>query len=326
MSIEEALWLIPPVTAALPEPAAGWLAMRSARLDPADPRFHGHAGAQTPPAFAVSAVERYLDCPFKYFAVTVLRLEEEREDEATLTPLARGKFLHDVFHEFFKGWSAAGRGAVTRESIDEARAEFAAVTERLLPRLPEADRALERVRLLGSAAAAGLGDRVFRMELERPMGVVERLLEFALDGDLRLEVDACARTVRLRGTADRIDLLEDGTIRLIDYKTGRAPKGSRAVQLPIYGLAATERLGGHRGRNWELREAGYLAFGMRELFVPMGARRSDYESTITDAKRRFLRSVEGIEAGEYPPRPADLMLCDYCAYTEVCRKDYVSDD
>ena len=31
-----------------------------------------------------------------------------------------------------------------------------------------------------------------------------------------------ARRIRLRGTADRIDLLADGTLRLIDYKTGKA--------------------------------------------------------------------------------------------------------
>jgi RecB family exonuclease len=130
----------------------------------------------------------------------------------------------------------------------------------------------------------------------------------------------------LRGTADRIDLLADGTMRLIDYKTGRAPKTSRAVQLPIYGVAAEQRLAGYRSQDWELGEAGYVAFGMRELFVPMRSRRSDQASTIADGQRRFLGAVEGIEAGDYPPRPEDPILCDYCAYTEVCRKDYVGDE
>jgi hypothetical protein len=217
-----------------------------------------------------------------------------------------------------------GRGAITRANVDDARREFAAVTERLLAALPERDRALERVRLLGSPVAEGLGERVFRMELERPCAVVERLLEYKLDGDFLIEADAQGRTVRLRGTADRIDLLDDGTLRLIDYKAGSAPRSSRAVQLPIYGVAAQQRLTGHRGRTWRLGEAGYVAFGTRELFVPLASRGSDLASSLLDGQRRFLEAVEGIEAGLYPPRPRDTILCDYCGYSEVCRKDYVA--
>ena len=39
--------------------------------------------------------------------------------------------------------------------------------------------------------------------------------------------------LRLRGKADRIDLLDDGTLRIVDYKLGRAPKPGRALQLPV---------------------------------------------------------------------------------------------
>jgi hypothetical protein len=29
--------------------------------------------------------------------------------------------------------------------------------------------------------------------------------------------------------------------------------------------------------------------------------------------------------GEFPAQPHDEILCDFCAYTAVCRKDYVHD-
>src|SRR6185436_20489635 len=109
------------------------------------------------------------------------------------------------------------------------------------------------------SAAAGLGEAVFRMEAERPIAVVERLLEHRLDGTFTMATSNGPRTVPLRGKADRLDLLEDGTFRLIDYKLGWPPQRARALQLPIYGLCAEERLAGHHGRNWQLGEAAYLA-------------------------------------------------------------------
>ena len=83
-----------------------WLALRTSRSSSSDPVFHGHAGARDPAAYAVSHVERYLDCPFKYFSSYVLGLEEERNEAAGLSTRERGQFLHDVFQQFF---IAAGR-------------------------------------------------------------------------------------------------------------------------------------------------------------------------------------------------------------------------
>ena len=39
----------------------------------------------------------------------------------------------------------------------------------------------------------------------------------------------------------------------------------------------------------------------------------------------LLAALDGIGAGSFPPRPHDEMICRYCAYPSVCRKDYVGD-
>src|SRR5262249_19320576 len=156
----------------------------------------------------------------------------------------QGLFVHRVFEVFFDRWRQSGRGSITAGNLEQARAEFAIVVEEELQRLPEAEAGLERTRLLGSPAAAGLGEAALRMEAERPMPVVERLLEHRLDGELRLETSDGTRTVGVRGKVDRIDLLEDGTFRLVDYKFGWPPQRSRALQLPIYSLAAEQHLEG----------------------------------------------------------------------------------
>src|SRR4029450_11190979 len=117
------------VTPALSREQEGWLALRMSRSPLSDPVFHGHAGARDPVAYAVSHVERYLDCPFKYFSSYVLGLDEERNEEAGLSPRERGQFLHDVFQQFFVAWQAAGHRSVTSETLQAALEIFEQVVD-----------------------------------------------------------------------------------------------------------------------------------------------------------------------------------------------------
>jgi RecB family exonuclease len=307
------------------ESLSPWLALRAARSSTESDRFHGAAGPREPSAYAVSHLERYLSCPFKYFAAYVLDLDEEREDESGLSPQERGQILHEVFEKFFGEWHRRGGTRITAANLDEALALFEPVAEATIARLPEADRALERNYLLGSAAAAGIAERAFMFEIEHDVEVVERLLEHPLEGEFAFTDDEGTRRVRIRAKADRIDLLEDGTLRVIDYKLGRAPKSSRSLQLPIYGVCAAQHLAGRHGRRWTVSRAGYVAFKEKNAFVQLGASTSLAEA-FTEGQQRLLSAVDGIERGEFPVRPDEPFLCTRCGYSGVCRKDYVGDE
>jgi ATP-dependent helicase/DNAse subunit B len=132
--------------------------------------------------------------------------------------------------------------------------------------------------------------------------------------------------VALRGKADRIDLLADGTMRVLDYKLGRAPKPSRTIQLPVYGICAQQRLNGRHGRAWKFTAAGYLAFGEREPFVALAPRGTPFPEAVSNGVARLLDAADRIARGEFPVRPAEPFLCAQCPYPAVCRKDYVSDE
>lgn len=344
----EELMTVPAVTIDANEPAS-WGIVRQARTAIADRGYHGWTGVMEPRAYSVTALDRYLQCPFKYFAASVLRLEEEPERRPGLTPLERGRFEHEVFQLFFERWDAAGRGAIDEASLETARAEFVAVVDEVISRLPPSERALERTRLLGSAVGSGLGERVFRFEAARSSAITERLLEYQLDGEYQLPVpapapadaasgatpeatasaaaDAAAKTraVRLRATADRIDLLADGTMRVIDYKTGKASTAASSIQLPVYKLCAEERLDMHRGRHWRVSEAGYLAFGRPEPFVPVVTPGDAAQQKVTAAIAKVVDVVDRIESGAFPVTPAEPHMCMFCGYAAVCRKDYVDD-
>jgi RecB family exonuclease len=305
--------------------AEAWLALRASRSPLEDAAFHGSAGARAPAVYAVSHVERYLECPFKYFAARVLQLDEEREDESGLSPQERGQLLHEVFETFFRQWHADGQRAITTANLPDALGLFASVAETAIARLPEADRALERTYLLGSAAAAGLGERAFNFEIEQECGVLERLLEHPLEGEFEFTAGTATRRIQLRAKADRIDLLEDGTLRVIDYKLSRAPKPSRALQLPVYGLCAEQHLAGTLGRDWKVSRAGYVAFKEKHAFVAVGAS-TTLERALEEGAGRLVAAVEGIEAGAFPVKPDEPYRCMWCGYAGVCRKDYIGDE
>ena len=312
------------ITAAPDGVAAGWLALRAMNADRA--RTAGRTEPRAPRPYGISYLERYLDCPFKYFASRVLELPEERDEESGLSPIERGHFIHGVFETFFREWQAAGRRTITLDNVGEALERFERVAERHLAGLPDADRALERTHLLGSAAASGLAERAFAFEIEGGGDVVERLLEHVLEGPFQFTSDGTSRTVQVRAKADRIDLMADGSLRIIDYKLGRAPKPSRALQLPIYGVMARQALEGHRGRSWTVGGAGYVAFKEKEAFVPLGGRASALDTAIADGQTRMLAAIDAIERGEFPVKPEEPYRCQWCGYAAVCRKDYVGDE
>ncbi|MEO5820250.1 MAG: PD-(D/E)XK nuclease family protein [Vicinamibacteraceae bacterium] len=281
-------------------------------------------GPRAPIAYAVTALDRYRSCPFKYFARDVLSLEEEVADESGLSARARGTLVHAVFQTFFDEWTAAGHGAIDTAALPDARTLFATVVDRLLETIPPSERAIERAVLLGSAVAAGLGERAFRFEAARAQPLVARELEVRLDGEYALGPEA--RPIRLRGTADRIDLLGDGTLRLIDYKTGKASNARELLQVKIYGAIAEAHLRGHLGRNWTVADAGYLAFGRGDdLFAAVVTPETRTE-VLAEAGADAIAVADAVEGGVFPVAPDDLFTCNFCGFAAVCRKDYVGDE
>jgi RecB family exonuclease len=296
-----------------------WQQVRRSRPSADAPEFHGSLGRQAAGEWTVSALETYLTCPFKFFALHVLKLREDPEDEEVMEPRRQGVLIHSVFEAFFRAWQETGGRAITSDNLDEARALFEVVVDEELSGLSRAEAGLERTRLLGSPAAAGLGEAVFRMEAEREIGVVGRLLEYELKGGFTIATADGPRDVMLRGKADRIDLLEDGSFRLIDYKLGWPPNRGRALQLPIYAVCAEQQLGKSLG------EAAYLAFKGPKRVVPLFASPPDRDKALSDAQQRLADTIDAIERGEFPPTPEDVYRCENCSAASVCRKDYVGD-
>jgi RecB family exonuclease/CTP:molybdopterin cytidylyltransferase MocA len=306
-----------------------WLGVRAARPALSSPAYRGQSDPQPPQQYRVSRVDRYVTCPFQYFAASVLRLPEERDDSAGLTPLERGTLLHDLFERFYREWQAAGYGAITPALLPDAVARFTALASTTLAGLPEADRVLEETRLLGSLVARGVAERVFELEAESGDEVSERLLEQKFIGPFQFPVLSGLKevTVAINGKADRVDVLTDGRLRVIDYKLGRMPDLTRSIQIAAYAHAVQQQLEAADGRAHPIAAASYLAFGDEyKLEGAIGAKGESAAAAVQARAEIFADIVGRIEQGQFPPRPKDTGECEWCRYSGVCRKEYAWED
>jgi RecB family exonuclease len=323
------IWTKYAPSAELDASVAGWLALRHDRPPLSDPAYGGYVDAQAPIAYSVSRVDRYVTCPFKYFAAHVLRLDEDRDDEIGLTPLERGTLLHTLFERFYERWQSSGRGAITAASIPEAMALFSVVTEDALASLPEADRVLEEMRLHGSMVAPGVAARVFELEAADTREVRERLIEEKLEDAFTFPVHHGfgTRSIAVRGKADRIDVLEDGSLRVVDYKLGRMPHLETSVQVGVYAYCAREKLTARDGRPHDIAGAMYLAFGEDKLEGRVrGSTPEEVSSAVNAKASEFAEMVARIEEGRFPPDPRTPGECAWCGFAGVCRKEYRVED
>ena len=326
---DELLTFEPPIASGLGDSGRRWLDLRVARPALADLRYSGFIGPRPPAPYRVSRVDRYVDCPFKYFAESVLGLPDEREEVSGLSPLERGTLVHALFEEFYRTWQQDGRGTVTADALPEALALFGRLTDRALARLPAADRALEEARLLGSIVGRGLAERVFELEVDAGGDVVDRLLEVALEGTFAFPKTHGfdRRLIAIRGKADRIDCFRTGELRVIDYKLSRLPDLDTSLQVGVYAHVAQQVLEARDGRAHPVTQAMYLAFGDdRRTDGPVADPGTPTVAAVAVKASNFVDVVERIEAGEYPPSPRRPAECQWCSYSGVCRKEYQRDD
>jgi ATP-dependent helicase/DNAse subunit B len=290
-----------------------------------DPRFSGEAGPWVFPRVSVSRIDRYLKCPFQFFASEVLKLEEEPDDEDAPPPLERGRFLHALFEGFFREWQRRGHGAIGANEVPEARQLLLELSEAALATLPEAEAGLERARLYGSAAGAGIIDRVLSMEAERPGSIDRRLIEYELDDAFVFRrANGETRMVPLRAKIDRVDLLAGGGFRVIDYKSKNVPDLKRTIQLQVYTSAVAQQL--HKSGDTSRRpsEAFYLSMeGPSPIKALKPARGQSLDDVLMAAEDRMVQAIDDIGAGHFPVRPVPRSLCAMCPFDSVCRKQFV---
>jgi DNA helicase-2/ATP-dependent DNA helicase PcrA len=113
---------------------------------------------------------------------------------------------------------------------------------------------------------------------------------------------------KVAGRIDRIDRTADGSVAIVDYKTGKARSqedADESLQLSIYAMAAHEK--------WGYR-VGALAFHNLEGNVVVASRRTEFQ--LEAARERVLAVARGVAAGEFEAHTG--FHCNFCAFRGLC--------
>ena len=154
------------------------------------------------------------------------------------------------------------------------------------------------------ASAADLLERWFRLEDPTRLEPAERELyvETVLDDGLVL-----------RGYVDRLDVAGDGRMRVVDYKTGRAPaeafEAKALFQMKFYALVLW-RL---RGQLPSVLQLVYLGSGEVLRYSPDEA---DLLATERKVKALWQAIARAAVTGDWRPSPS--RLCDWCDHQAHC--------
>ncbi|MFF4648857.1 RecB family exonuclease [Streptomyces sp. NPDC001380] len=253
--------------------------------------------AAAPTGLSPSRAADFMNCPLLYRFRVIDRLPEPPSPAAT-----RGTVVHAVLERLFD--SPAGE-----RTPERARELLRPQWERLLGERPELadlfpDDADGSVLAGWLADAERLLDGYFRLEDPNRLEPAERELyvETALESGLVL-----------RGYVDRVDVAPTGEVRLVDYKTGRAPsrdfEGKAMFQMKFYALVL-----------WRLR--GVVPKRLQLVYLGSG------DVVAYDPEPEDLRAVErkllalweaigrAVATGEWRPRPS--RLCDWCDHRALC--------
>jgi len=244
-------------------------------------------------ALSASRASDYKACPLLYRYRAVDKLPEPPSPEA-----ARGTLVHAVLEDLF-GLAAAAR--TESAAIEMVRPTW----ERLSAEIPEWSTMLGADQVDGWLETAR--DRV------RSYFSLEDPSRFSAESrELLLEVEV-GDGVPLRGYLDRVDVAPNGALRIVDYKTGRAPgelfEQSALFQMKFYALLVLRT----RGVVPQQLKLLYLGDSRWLTYVPSEEELLSFERTLAPLWSAMLLARR---TGDFRPRPGKM--CGWCAHHARC--------
>ena len=238
---------------------------------------------------SASDIDLYRTCPLKYKFARVFAIPQEPTINQRF-----GILVHQVLDRYhseelrgFGGAEGDGSGGLDRLlglfEVGWRRQGFGASDDELQYR----DRAVAALARYYERHSAGAARPVY----------LERAFSFRIGEH------------SVRGRVDRVDRHPDGSLELIDYKTG-APKTPEElvddVQIPLYRIGAREA--------WELEAAdGSYWYVLDDEKVPVAGEADDLERV----ERTVLEVAAGISDQDFEPRPS-FENCSWCDFRLIC--------
>ena len=261
---------------------------------------------------SASAYEDLRCCPYRFFAMRQLKLQEADELENALDKRDFGNWLHTLLHHFHEALQQTGQQALLNAS------DVSDLHSRLAMMNAAAEQASQELHLSESEFLpfAAIWPRVRAGYLEWLAGHEASGAQFA-EGEVWKDMPL--GNITLIGKIDRIDHMPDGSRMVMDYKTeartttqARINDASEDTQLGFYAALLPD----------DTLAAAYVNLGEKEPTQTYGqpeivALRDDLiDSIVSDMAR--------IAQGAPLPALGAGKACDFCAARGLCRKDFWS--
>lgn len=245
-------------------------------------------------ALSPSRAADFKRCPLLYRLRAIDRIPEIPPAVAV-----RGTVVHAALEDLYK-LPAAERTASTAQSlIEPAWQRTLAGRPELAEHFPgeEADKLVNDAQQLISTY----------YQLEDPTKFTPKALEQRIE--MQLEDGT-----PLRGFIDRVDVAPTGELRVVDYKTGKAPpegpaESNALFQMKFYAVAMW------RGRGVVPAKLRLLFLGDGQVldYSPDEAELARFEKTLS-ALWQGIQAAR--QAGEFPPNPG--RMCKFCNHQSRC--------
>ncbi len=293
-----------------------------------------------------TAFSTYVKCPLRFYFNVVERLRPEDDLEETVDNMTFGNIFHeaaDLLYSQIQGDAApATRLAELRSKGEVERCVDRSIAKVYFNRegepLPELGGELLIIR---NIVCEYLGKNLLDYDIRNDDFVVAET-ECDVKMEIPIEVGDEKFVVRLAGRADRIDSLNNGMLRVIDYKTGRPNLGYGGVDSLFHGEPiATKResniintllysmmLSKERGRDVR-PELYYVGSMVRKEYSPRFVETIDRKSRTLDAysecAEEFESEVKRTLCEMFDrtipfSQCEDTSVCKYCDYCTICNR------
>lgn len=246
-----------------------------------------------PTSFSVTEIETLVRDSYAIFARRILQLEPLEDSGASVDARLRGTLVHAAIG----AWLA-----------DEYHADDSRNLAQLLLRGEEAFRPFHTIpevarlwwpRFERMARALIPIERQFRQNLSTVISEAA--------GTIAITTESVVHHLRAR--ADRIDVLSDGTLRILDYKTGQAPSWSQVVvgyapQLSLEAVIAGQGGFANLAKS-RVSDVGYVQVGggKEAAKAIMAASKLDVQSVATLHREGLTRLLRAYQTAETPYVP-----------------------
>lgn len=293
-----------------------------------------------------SAFNTYMDCPLKFYFRSVAGIKPEDSVSEEVDIPMFGTILHkamELLYTPLKGISDPGpeiKKLIGSPYVEEAVGKAVAIEFFHEEAIPE-DGYNGNIQLVNDVVLKYINEAILPFDARRTgFRVLET--EKRLAAGFSFDLNGITRNVRFYGLADRIDILNDGLISIVDYKTGSphadfagtaslfdesfARRRPAVMQTFLYSLMADrmQQTGELQGK--DTRPALYYVRMMN---------REDYSPWLTDGKAlvenygQYKEEVEGLLKEKLaemfdPAIPfsqcVETRPCEYCDFNTICRR------